>query len=373
MKKLIAYLFFILFFVTSIFAQDAKIDTMKIYTIVEQMPKFPGCEEIGGTNMQKDSCTQQYLLDYMYRSIQYPDEAREKGVEGQAVIRFVVERDGSIGEATIAKNPGAGCGEEALRVLTSMNEVDYKWTPGKIKGETVRVAMTMPVKFKLEEPQAFVITEQNDTIWTQFDTPLTFQGGDEALIKYVTENTNFPEEYKDSCQAGVIQATIMVRRTGEVEILETFDFNSLGMDFQFEAIRTAMGSAGKWTAATYKGKAVNSSFPLRISFRPKSGGCVTNLSNFEKSVKFADDANNLYNEQKLDESLSKISDAIRLQPNNCEYLYLRGNIYMNQGKKAEACSDLTRVKETLAVTWVDSLLPLLCAPVPTEDKPEGGK
>ena len=362
MKKLLSNLMCLFLLASSIFAQKSLTDTMKIYSIVEQMPHFPGCDEMGTTNPQKDSCTQQYLLDYIYRSVQYPEEAREKNVEGQAVVRFVVERDGSIGEATIVKDPGAGCGAEALRVITSMNEVDYKWSPGKIKGEAVRVAMTLPVKFKLEEIAAFVITEQNDTIWTQFDTPLNFEGNEAGLIKYVTENTNYPEEWKDSCKAGIIQTTLLVRRTGEVEILEVFDFNSLGMDFQFEAIRTATNTAKQWISATYKGKKVNASFPLRIAFSPKNSPCATAAANLERATKLSDEATTLYNDKKIDESLAKISQAIQLQPNNGEYLYLRGNIYMNMGKKSEACADLTQVKELMTVNWVDTLLPLLCAP-----------
>ena len=120
------------------------------FKIVEQMPRFPGCEKMNITEEEKKKCSDEKMLQYIYKNIKYPSIARENGVEGMAIIRFVVEKDGSINEARIERDPGSGIGQESLRVIESMNNMSEKWTPGTQKGKPVRVMYTMPVKFKLE-------------------------------------------------------------------------------------------------------------------------------------------------------------------------------------------------------------------------------
>ena len=110
---------------------------------------FPGCESVGDKNERKQ-CAQKKMLEFIYSNIKYPPIARENGVEGTTVIRFVVEKDGSIGEPQIVRDIGAQCGEEALRVVKLMNNMPKKWNPGKQRGKPVRVYFNLPVKFKLE-------------------------------------------------------------------------------------------------------------------------------------------------------------------------------------------------------------------------------
>jgi protein TonB len=122
----------------------------EIFTVVEQMPRFPGCEEAGGTEEEKKQCADKKMLEFIYKNIKYPNIARENGVEGVVVVRFVVEKDGSVSAAEVLRDIGAGCGEEALRVVQKMNELPQKWTPGKQRNENVRVHFNLPVRFKLE-------------------------------------------------------------------------------------------------------------------------------------------------------------------------------------------------------------------------------
>ena len=82
---------------------------------------------------------------FLRDKLNYPAIARENGVEGIAVLTFVVEKDGSITDLQIKHDPGAGLGIEALRVAKLMSN----WIPGKQRGRAVRVRFTLPVKFKL--------------------------------------------------------------------------------------------------------------------------------------------------------------------------------------------------------------------------------
>jgi protein TonB len=117
--------------------------------VVDEMPRFPGCEFSDFTDQAKRKCADGELLKYVYRNLKYPAEARKNNVQGTAVITFIVEKDGSISNVKIARDPGAGTGEAALKVVLAMNDLPEKWTPGKQEGKPVSVLYTMPIKFNL--------------------------------------------------------------------------------------------------------------------------------------------------------------------------------------------------------------------------------
>lgn len=121
----------------------------EIFRIVEQMPRFPGCDDFDGTNEERTQCANQKLYQFLYKHIQYPTLARENNIQGNVVVTFVVNKDGTIVDAEVLREPGAGCGEEALRVINLMNEKNIKWTPGKQRGKPVRVQFILPIRFAL--------------------------------------------------------------------------------------------------------------------------------------------------------------------------------------------------------------------------------
>jgi len=124
--------------------------TEDIFKVVEQMPRFPGCEDMGGTDKEKEDCAKKKLLEFIYGNLKYPAIARENGVEGNVVLQFVVDRDGSVKDIKIVRDIGAGCGTAAEAAVNSMNTMGKKWTPGKQLGRPVKVLYTLPIRFKLE-------------------------------------------------------------------------------------------------------------------------------------------------------------------------------------------------------------------------------
>jgi len=121
-------------------------DEQEVFTIVEEMPRFPGCESINDTNSKKKECAEGKMLQYIYTNITYPAEARKAGIEGMAVVSFIVEKDGRITEPKILRSVGHGTDEVVLNMVTNMPD----WTPGLQAGKTVRVKFHLPVRFKLE-------------------------------------------------------------------------------------------------------------------------------------------------------------------------------------------------------------------------------
>ncbi len=116
----------------------------EIFKIVEDAPTFKGCESIADKE-EKKACANEKLMAFIYQNIKYPSLARENNIQGMVVVQFVVEQDGSISNIKCLRDIGAGCGEEAMRVVEAMPN----WNPGKQRGRPVRVMFTLPVKFKL--------------------------------------------------------------------------------------------------------------------------------------------------------------------------------------------------------------------------------
>lgn len=126
-----------------------EIDT-KVYKVVEEMPRFPGCEDKGLGRAELKKCAEDEMLKFIYSNIKYPAVARENGIEGRAILQFIVQKDGSIKDVKVLRDPGGGTGMEAERVIKLMNDMPTKWIPGKQRGKPVRVQYALPVSFKLQ-------------------------------------------------------------------------------------------------------------------------------------------------------------------------------------------------------------------------------
>lgn len=123
---------------------------IEIFTFAEQMPRFPGCEHLEGGKAEKEKCAVSKLMEFIYKHVKYPAIARETGIEGTAVVQFVVGRAGEIEDIKIARDPGAGLGDAAKEVIEKMAQMKEKWTPGMQGAKSVKVQYNVPIRFKLQ-------------------------------------------------------------------------------------------------------------------------------------------------------------------------------------------------------------------------------
>ena len=105
----------------------------EIFVAVEQQPEFPG-----GTAA---------LMKWLANNVRYPQMALENGISGRVIVKFVVEKDGSVSGVTLVRGVDKDLDREAIRVVKSMP----KWQPGKNNGQAVRCYFNLPVNFKLAE------------------------------------------------------------------------------------------------------------------------------------------------------------------------------------------------------------------------------
>lgn len=354
------------------FILSAQTDTT-IYKIVTEQPRFPGCEKLDTTIDVKNKCAERALLQFFMGNINYPFEARQKDIQGTVVLSMVVEPDGLISNPKVMRDIGGGCGDEALRVANGMNQAmreNYlRWKPGIKDGKEVRTEITVPIKFRLAEPEDYVFADGRDTMYVVLDDSVSYKGGIEALTKALKDNMKVPAGYQDSCVAGVIDMSLYVHPSGYVRVIELTDYWHMGSDYKWEAIRAATSTWGQWNPAKREGREVPASIQLSMPILPEGAQCQQVVSNFEKANLLADEGSLLFNEGKQEEGIAKITEAISLFPENANFLYLRGQAYMGMDKNDEACADFQRIREIATIGLVENILPLLCgmtAPVTDE-------
>jgi len=86
------------------------------------------------------------FYEYIAKNLKYPALARRNGIEGKVFIQFIVDKNGALTDVMCLKGIGAGCDEEAVKVIESAP----RWNPGKQRGRPVKVKMILPVQFRLE-------------------------------------------------------------------------------------------------------------------------------------------------------------------------------------------------------------------------------
>ena len=102
------------------------------YQLVETKPTF-----LGGDANQ--------FAQWVNSKLQYPEEAKENGVQGRVVLQFTVQKDGSLANVKVLRGAHALLDKEAIRVVS----MSPKWQPGTQRGKVVPVTYTFPVIFQL--------------------------------------------------------------------------------------------------------------------------------------------------------------------------------------------------------------------------------
>lgn len=107
-------------------------DRNDVFRVVEVMPRFPG-----GDNA---------LIEFLSKNIHYPKEEQAAGVKGRVIVKFIVEKDGSITNTEILRGVSPAIDAEAIRLIGTMPQ----WQPGTQRGNAVRVLYTVPITFSLQ-------------------------------------------------------------------------------------------------------------------------------------------------------------------------------------------------------------------------------
>ncbi len=118
--------------VKSVSADKSAKNEDGVYTVVEEMPEYPGGVVA--------------LRNFLAQTVKYPETAIKNQVQGKVYVTFVVEKDGSVSRAKIVRGVDSSLDAEALRVVKLLSN----WKPGRQKGQDVAVQYTVPINFALQ-------------------------------------------------------------------------------------------------------------------------------------------------------------------------------------------------------------------------------
>ncbi|MFK7806243.1 MAG: TonB family protein [Saprospiraceae bacterium] len=256
-----------------------------IYKVVDQMPRFPGCEDL--EKSKKDACSKQQLLEFVYKNVRYPEDAQKEGIEGTTVIKFVVDKTGKVTQPEIVRNVGGGCAEEALRVVQQM---PY-WIPGKRNGENVAVYYNLPVKFKLDGESKVIETkvketkketsELSDDIFIVVEEMPRFPGCEDItnaeerkncsrnkLLQFIYSNVKYPKEAQEAGVEGMVVVRFVIDQNGNVIQPEIIRSKSHGLDEAvLDVVDEMMNMEEKWIPGKQRGKKVKVAYNLPVKFK----------------------------------------------------------------------------------------------------------
>jgi TonB family protein len=230
-------------------AQTTPPAAAPIYTYVEQMPVPPG--GIGIT------------LQRIQNHLRYPAEAQQRGVQGKVFVKFVVDAAGQVQQAAVLKGLGAGCDEEALRIIRELPA----WTPGKQNGQPVSVYYTLPVAFRLPDDALPVSSPAPAAAPPPDPYPVDevahYPGGIAAMQRHLNAAIRYPANARKEGIQGKVFVQFLVDSTGHVQQPKIVRGPHPWLDG--EAIRVVKSMA-TWQPARYRGRPVPMSFTIPVTF-----------------------------------------------------------------------------------------------------------
>lgn len=201
------------------------------------------------SNQEKTS-----FVNWVISQAKYPVEAQEKKIEGYVSVYYTVELDGTLSNVNASPSVDPILGNEIVRVIKS----SPRWDPPKNTAVDEPLTSSFSLRFKLpdqieyyEEP--FVVVEE---------MPM-FPGGDSELLKFIAENTKYPEDAKTEKIQGRVIVRFFVSTEGTAE--EVTVLKGVDPRLDAEAVRVVRMLKG-FKPGMQGGKPVNVWYMVPITF-----------------------------------------------------------------------------------------------------------
>ncbi|MWN78256.1 TonB family protein [Labilibaculum sp. A4] len=245
------------------------INPEEIKTITDEMPVFPG----GVIALQK----------YLAKHVKYPKLAQTKQIEGRVFVSFVINKEGRVVNAALARKVNPLLDREALRVVSSLP----KWNPGKKDGEFVNIAYTVPINFQLkdlidkpvESPDPLYSRIKNSSDYHLENVLKTnmnkskeyvvvekmpqFTEANGNLRKYIARKIQYPVLAAEQGYEGQVFVQFVVRTDGSVAKAKVI--KGANIELNKEALRV-INSMPNWVPGEQHGKKVEVKYTIPIRF-----------------------------------------------------------------------------------------------------------
>lgn len=235
-------------------AQEQSDDAIHSFTSLQNPPTYPG-----GIKS---------FYDFIGGEMKYPTTAVKENVQGNVLISFIVEKDGSLNNINVERKLGAGTDEEAVRVL----KLSKKWNPGMMNGKPVRVKYNIPIKFAIPNKKSNDVapvgatTTNDETIYNfvSMENPPKYAGGMAAFYAFISQNLKYPEKAIKEKIEGSVLVSFTIEKDGSLNDINIV--RKLGAGLDEEAVRV-LNLSEKWDPGKLKdGTVVRVKYNIPIKF-----------------------------------------------------------------------------------------------------------
>ncbi|MDE6548494.1 MAG: energy transducer TonB [Muribaculaceae bacterium] len=100
------------------------------------------------------------LFSFLLENIEYPEEAREKDIEGRVIVKFIIDETGTVKDAAIAKGVHPLLDNEALRVVHKLP----RFIPAEYDGKPKPSYFSLPVNFRSSDRDLYPNSKSGDKV-----------------------------------------------------------------------------------------------------------------------------------------------------------------------------------------------------------------
>jgi len=145
---------------TSLILTAQNVVTERVFTQVEEMPRYWECASSTDNMYRLDKCTLTALKKWFLENMNYPSEALSEKTEGIVKVYMIIDTFGNMTNPVITQHLSSQCDEEAFNLISILDNKIELWYPGRQARRKVRVAITIPVEFSLKDWNAEQVRRQ---------------------------------------------------------------------------------------------------------------------------------------------------------------------------------------------------------------------
>jgi bla regulator protein blaR1 len=221
-----------------------------VFYIVEDMPTFNG----GDPKIE--------FRKFIGTNLRYPESAAKNKISGRVIVQFAIDELGKVVDPVVVRSVDPALDIEALRLVKS----SLGWTAGKQGGKTVKVMLTIPINFVINEKTDKEITgptsTEEEVFYVVEDMP-RFPGDNPALKTYIYSKLEYPAKLKKKGISGEVNVQFLVTSSGELRDIKAV--HSTHKEFEAPAMEVFKGMP-KWNPGKQRGKAVNVNVVVPVKF-----------------------------------------------------------------------------------------------------------
>ena len=174
------------------------------FHLIRDHHNFPGC--IGITDkLEKWRCSFLKKRNFILANMYYPDKAYGENVEGIVIVKYVIEKDGSMTNLNIVRGIGFGCNEEAVRVISRMPHFDI----GKARGRPLRETQYAAIEFSKSK------NRDNRIRYIERDVVEKIMLEEKDKIYFFEKNLIYPKETFYNATQGIVLVKIYADKKGK--------------------------------------------------------------------------------------------------------------------------------------------------------------